>query len=92
MTANLGNLGLTIISFDQDFGSFVVPASGTANSGNVNVTLTLGPLTLVELLLLPQLDLISSEVTVSYVYYLSSNKQLLTEYVCRMQQAGIPSK
>lgn len=92
MTANLGNLDLTIITFDQDFGSFTVPASGTANSGNVNVTLTLGPLTLVELLLLPQLDLISSEVTVSYVYHLSSNKQLLMGYMHRMQQTGIPSK
>ncbi|KAI5121391.1 hypothetical protein M0805_003163 [Coniferiporia weirii] len=66
MSATVGILGNTILSFDQTFDSFVVPASGTANSGIVsNVTLTEGPLSLIQIILLPALDIINAAVTVN---------------------------
>lgn len=65
MTADLGTLGVTLLSFDQNFSSFVVPASGTANSGNIpNTTLALGPLAIAEFLLLRNIDIIKALVTV----------------------------
>ena len=69
INAKIGVLGIPILSFDHNFGSsFVVPASGTANSGNItNVTLTEGVLSAVQIILLPSLDVIGADITSRYV-------------------------
>lgn len=65
MNAQLGVLGLIpILSFDHTFNNFVIPAGGTANSGTIsNVTLTVGVLSTVEILLLPELDVLEADIT-----------------------------
>lgn len=64
MTAGVGILGIPILSFDQAFPSFVVPASGTANSGTIpNATLTEGTLSLLQIILLPAMDLVNASIT-----------------------------
>ncbi|OCB90180.1 hypothetical protein A7U60_g2642 [Sanghuangporus baumii] len=66
ISADLGTLVIPVISFNHSFDNFVVPAGGTVNSGTVqNATLSLGALSLVQLVLLPTLDIISGEVTLS---------------------------
>ncbi|THH11006.1 hypothetical protein EW145_g948 [Phellinidium pouzarii] len=66
MSAVIGILGNPILSFDQAFPSFVVPASGTANSGTIpNATLTEGALSLLQIILLPDLDIINADMTLS---------------------------
>lgn len=67
MSAKFGILGLPILSFDQPFDSFVVPALGTANSGTIpNVTLNEGVLSTLQIVLLPALDIIEADVSIKY--------------------------
>lgn len=65
MAADFGNLGLTVVSINQDFTSFTVPAGGSANSGTINGTLAAGAVSAIQLILLQSVDLINSQLTVS---------------------------
>ncbi|KAL5519945.1 hypothetical protein ACEPAG_1605 [Sanghuangporus baumii] len=66
ISADLGTLVIPVISFNHSFSNFIVPAGGTVNSGTIqNATLSLGVLSIVQLILLPTLDIISGEVTLS---------------------------
>ena len=65
MEADFGTLGLTIVSINRDFTSFTIPAAGSANSGSINGTLAAGAVSTIQLLLLPTIDLLNSEMTVS---------------------------